>query len=358
MRRDEFYRAALSGKVRGPAGFFVSFILILLSFPYAFLVFLRNFLYDRGILGRRGVGVPVISVGNITAGGTGKTPLVAWLAAEAKGRGIHTAVVARGYKGEIRDGELINDEGLLLKEAVPGVIVVQDPDRVAAARRAVGEHGAELIILDDAFQHRRIERDVDVVTLDASAPFGNGRLLPAGLLREPVSGLGRANVLVLTRCEKAPKGVLKDLEPRLKRISGNAALFFTDHEARRLSAIGEEKDAPLASLRGKKVFLCSGIASPIFFEETIADLGADVAGRLSFNDHHRYGPDDVRRVNREAAECGAEAVVVTAKDAVKLGEFPGAKGFLVLHIAVRFRQGEDAFREAVFSGKADARRGT
>jgi tetraacyldisaccharide 4'-kinase len=352
MVRDEIYRDIVSSQPRNPLSKVFALPLSMLSIPYGAVMRARNALYDRGVLKAHGAGVPVISVGNLTAGGTGKTPLVAYLAEEASRRGLRPAVVARGYKGELREGEWINDEGLLLRERIPGLIVVQDPDRVAAAARAVQERGAGFIILDDAFQHRRIRRDRDIVTLDAREPFGNGRLLPAGLLREPAGGLRRANAIVLTRCDGTDRAALSVLEARLRELSGGAEVFRTTHAPVRIRVAAREEDLPLEWIDGKRVLVFSGIAVPGSFERTVASLGGRIVETRSFPDHHHYSAEDVLGLARAAGRAGADIVATTAKDAVKLSAFEEAGEFAVVDVTVKFLAGEEEFRRLAFDGLA------
>ena len=166
--------------------------------PYAAVMRLRNGLYDWSVLGSCRAGVPVVSVGNLTLGGTGKTPMVAWLASWFRRRGAAVAILSRGYRAG-SGGQ--NDEALELAHGLPGVLHLQDPQRVRAARHAVEEHHCQVLLLDDAFQHRRIARDVDIVLLDALEPFGWERVFPRGMLREPLAGLARAQVVALSRAD-------------------------------------------------------------------------------------------------------------------------------------------------------------
>ena len=348
MSREEFRQALLGEESRGMVRLLRPFLL-LASWPYEAVIRLRNHFYSRGIFRTHRIDVPVVCVGNLTAGGTGKTPLVAWLAREMKTRGKAVAVVARGYRGKLRDGELINDEGLLLKREIPGLIVVQDPDRVAAARKAVDEMGADFIILDDGFQHRRIGRDCDLVTLDARSPFSGGRILPAGLLREPASGVARADLVVLTRCGRIFEDDLEKTTGRVQALSPGAPVFHSDHVPSGLGTVGGEKRVDPADLDGKAVFLCSAIADPGSFRRTALELGVRVTGERVFRDHHDFGSGDVARVVQAARDSGAEAVLTTAKDSVKLASFPEAARFLVLKIEIGFRGREAELLEAITS---------
>ena len=192
------FRELVSGRKSGPDGCFVRGALRLAEFPYTWVVNSRNRRFDDGRLPVEKVGVPVVSVGNLTLGGTGKTPMVQWLARWFQNHGLKVSLISRGYKSA---GNLQNDEARELEKQLPGVAHWQNPDRVAAARVAIGEFGTEVIILDDAFQHRRIARDLDLVLIDALEPFGFGHVFPRGTLREPLAGLARAHLVILTRAD-------------------------------------------------------------------------------------------------------------------------------------------------------------
>ncbi|MEM0927420.1 MAG: tetraacyldisaccharide 4'-kinase, partial [Planctomycetota bacterium] len=184
------------------------------SFPYRFAIGLRNRSFDRGTNVSR-VDVPVISVGNLTTGGTGKTPVVAFLAKWFRDRGVRVAIVSRGYgRGDADE----NDEALELHQRLPDVPHLQDPDRVQSARIAIEELGTQLILMDDGFQHRRLDRDLDIVLIDATCPFGHGYLLPRGLLREPTSSLARADAVLLTRSDLVEQRCLSEIEKTVKKF--------------------------------------------------------------------------------------------------------------------------------------------
>ncbi len=353
MGRDELLKSIVSGQKRGLTGSLTYSFLYLLSLPYNILIRLRNLLYDCGLLKVRRAAAKVVSVGNLTVGGTGKTPLVAYLVEQAIEGGLRPAVIARGYKGALHGGEWLNDEGLLLKERFPGLIVIQNPDRIAAARRAVDEMGADFIILDDAFQHRRIGRDVDLLTVDARVPFGNGRVLPAGILREPISGIKRADVIVLTRCAGLGQGRIDEVKEQLVSFAGEIPVFLTDHAPRRLRRLDGSEERPVDSLDGKRLFICSGIALPEALRMTVESLGGTICGERIFADHYRYEESDLDRILDEAREADADAIVTTEKDAVKLQDFDQAGDILVLGITIRFRDNEEGFKQLLFDSLPD-----
>jgi tetraacyldisaccharide 4'-kinase len=304
---------------------------------YGAAVRARLALYRHGRLRVERIGAPVLSVGNLTAGGTGKTPLVEWLAREiAKREGLRVCILTRGYgRADVRrrvvvsDGTRVlagareaGDEPLLLAERLlaQGVAVVCDANRAAAARFAISELHSEFFILDDGFQHLRVARDLNVVTLDATDPWGGGKLLPAGLLREPVSELSRADCVVITRAELA-----KDLE-RLRadasRLSGGRPIF--DARTRMIGAQlftpGEGGEMmPLAQLPRAVAAFC-GVGNPRAFFLNLKGEGFELKHARSFADHRRYTQQDVTEIEAEARSVGAEALLTTAKDAVKLRE--------------------------------------
>lgn len=272
--------------------------------------------------------VPVISVGNLTVGGAGKTPVALCIAQRLMARGRRPAVLSRGYGRRLHtplevsaDSAVddVGDEPLLM--ARKGLKVFVGPRRAVLAERAV-ERGADVLVLDDGLQHHALARDLDVVVADASNPFGNGRLLPRGPLREPVSALSRVSrgLLWLTRCD-LPRDPQVALLPAWPTVE-------SDYAAR-------------ADLRGKRVFLFAGIARPASFEATVRGLGAEIAGVRWFRDHHRFVPGELEALRREA---GGAALVTTEKDLVRLAR---PEGVLAVPIEVRFRSGERALDEAL-----------
>jgi tetraacyldisaccharide 4'-kinase len=266
-----------------------------------------------GVLRVRRAAVPVVSIGNLTAGGTGKTPLTIALAERLVARGEKVFVLARGY-GASRAGEL-NDELELVRSRVPGVSVLAGGDRAALADVAVRE-GATVLLLDDGFQHRRLARDVDVVVIDATDPWGEGFLLPRGLLREPVSAARRASAVVISRVEQASPGRVAEIRERLEREGVSAPLAAMRFESVGLRPLGKGQPLSLEELRGKRVTLVSGIGNPEAFRATVAGAGARVEAARVFPDHHAFTRGDLESVARASS---TDLLLVTEKDAVKLG---------------------------------------
>ncbi len=273
----------------------------------------------------------VVSVGNITSGGTGKTPMVQLIARGLQNRGKRVAVVARGHGGTLsKQGALVSDgkkrfcsaqeagdEALLHARSLPEIGVVIGLDRVAACRRAVAEFGCDVIVLDDGFQFWGLARDLDIVLLDARRPFGNGHLLPRGRLREPLEELRRADIFVLTRCDLAPKRQLAQNRVLVSKY-GRAPLFQSNHVAVGLRNEASGEVSRLETLRGVSVGALSAIADNEGFRRSLKKNGARVVAALGAFDHHRWRENEVRDFVRRASQSDAKFLLTTEKDAVKL----------------------------------------
>ena len=345
------HQSIMSGRKTGPLSMLLRPALRLASLPYGWAVSIRNRRYDRGASEVHDCGVPVISVGNLTTGGTGKTPVVCLLATWFRRRGIRVAIVSRGYG---RGQEDCNDEAMELHARLPDVPHVQDPDRVSAAMIAVEELQSQVILMDDGFQHRRLHRDLDIVVVDSSCPFGYGYLLPRGLLREPLSGLGRAALVILTRCESVDSTRLADIESTIRRFNPSAPLLRSDHRPTQLLEF-PENTTPIESLAGQQVAVLSAIGNPIAFEETIRVCGAKIVDTRRLPDHDAYSPTTVQELNQWIRSLGDRVtrVVCTHKDLVKLqtdriGDRPLAAVLIELAVT-RGRSDLDAALEPIAS---------
>lgn len=325
------YLSIIRGERRGLLAALLRGGLRAASWTFAIGVAARSGLYRAGLLGETRAALPVISIGNLTAGGTGKTPLTIALARRLVEKGEKPAVLARGYGAE-RDGEL-NEELELVKRAVPQARVYAGADRVASAERAASE-GATVILLDDGFQHRRLARDLDVVVIDATDPWGEGFLLPRGLLREPISAASRADAIVLSRVEQAPDKVAS-IRSELGAVT-EAPIASMRFEPANLRALGGEA-VPLERLRGANVVLLSAIGNPRAFQRTVESLGAKVAFTVAHPDHHRFTTEEIAVALRAARETGSLAVLTTEKDAVKI---PVTEGVWSLGVEARLEEAE------------------
>ena len=284
--------------------------------PYTLAVQWRNQQYDRGRKPVERVDVPVISIGNLTLGGTpGKTPLVEWLARWFRQRGVRVTIISRGYGAEAGSQ---NDEALELEQKLPDVPHVQNPDRVAAAKMAIEEFDCQLILLDDAFQHRRIHRDLNIVVVDALEPFGFGHVFPRGALREPLAGLRRADVVILSRADLVDPAELQQIRSTVASHAPSAIWLEASHRPERLlSASGREEQ--LASLANQPVAAFCGVGNPAGFRHTLAGIGCQIVEMQEFPDHFAYQRSDVESLTQWAASLPIQAVACTHKDLVKLG---------------------------------------
>ncbi len=314
----------VSGRRGGPAAALARFALWLAEGPYTLAVRWRNRRYDRGRAEVRRAGVPVVSVGNLTLGGTGKTPMVEWLARWFLGRGVRVAIVSRGYGAEAGSQ---NDEALALEQVLPDVPHLQDPDRAAAARIAVEEFDCQLIVLDDGFQHRRLARDLDLVMIDALEPFGFGHVFPRGTLREPLAGLRRARVVVLSRADLVEPERRREIEREVRRYTPDAVWAEARHVPLSLrSADGHEE--PLEHLRGQPVAAFSGIGNPAGFRRTLDDCGFRTVAFREFPDHHAYARADIESLGawlrglEEERGTGSEPTSGVARANTGRGEAP------------------------------------
>ena len=283
--------------------------------PYTWAVQRRNRRYDSGAAAVERVGVPVVSVGNLPLGGTGKTPMVEWLARWFAARGVRVGVVSRGY-GAKAGAE--NDEALELRQRLPEVHHLQNPDRVSGAQQAIERFGCQAIVLDDAFQHRRIARDLDIVMLDALEPFGFGHVFPRGTLREPVAGLRRADVVVLSRADLLDAPGREAIRCQVQRIAPQAAWAEVAHAPQALISAGGQEE-PLASLQGTRLAAFCGVGNPAGVRHTLQACRYQVAGFREFPDHYCYTRADVASLAAWAERLDATALVCTHKDLVKLG---------------------------------------
>jgi tetraacyldisaccharide 4'-kinase len=280
------------------------------------------------------------------AGAAGAAGLRACILLRGYGRGSSAvAVVSDGHTRRLGWREA-GDEAVLRAERLPGVPVVVGGDRVAAGRLAVERFRPDMILLDDGFQHRRIHRDADLVLLDATDPFGGDRLLPRGRLREAIGGLRRAGAVLVTRADQAAD--LNGVRRRVAAVAPGRPIGIGVFRPVRLRDQATEDDRPLAEIRGKRVLAVSGIANPRSFHRTVKDLGATLVGDLVFRDHHPFGADDRRRMAEAARRQGAEWIVTTEKDAVRL-EAKVVNGFPVVAVGIELEivEGAEAMEAAL-----------
>ena len=340
-----------------------------ISFIFLFVVSLRYFLYGIGLVRRFPLGVQVISIGNVTAGGTGKTPVTEIFARTLAAEGRKVAILSRGYRRKeapwwqrmftqvidpplvVSDGKHVlldaatgGDEPYMLASNLPGVAVVVDRNRVKAGRYAVKRLGCNTIILDDGFQYQKLKHSIEVVLVDSTNPFGNGNMLPRGILREPTRNLKRADIIFLTKC----RGDVSRVKDEIRRYNKSADIVECNHTPRVLKDVWSREEYPLSWLAGKTLCTLSGIASPKGFENSLRHLGAKVVWCERYADHHRYDSSEVLYALNRTADMGADALVTTEKDAVRFPRFETSPvKCLYLRIAIEILAGGDNFTQII-----------
>jgi tetraacyldisaccharide 4'-kinase len=342
----------VSGKSKGLRATLFRALLATLEPCYYLATAFRNRRYDRSPKLVTKVGIPVISVGNLTVGGTGKTPVVLWIAQRLREKDLRVAIISRGYGAESSR----NDEAMELEARLPDVPHVQHADRIIGAQIAIEELESQVIVLDDAFQHRRIARDLDIVLIDALCPFGYGHLLPRGLLRESLGGLRRAQAVILTRSDLVSQTEKSRIESAVLKI--NSQLIWTEasHSPSQLpSASGIVRE--LTSVVGLPVAAFCGIGNPDGFRQTLEKCGANIASFRAFPDHHSYSAEDVASLGDWAKSTCAKAILCTQKDLVKLQvDDLGGIPLFALQIDIRFQRGESELLAVIDQIAAEASR--
>ncbi|QDT63646.1 tetraacyldisaccharide 4'-kinase [Calycomorphotria hydatis] len=311
---ERFFIETISGRRQGIGYALLRAVLRWCTLPYALVVWERNRHYDRDIH-RTLVQKPVISVGNLTTGGTGKTPVVAYLANWFRARGGRVGLLSRGY-GNSTDDDSGNDEKRVLDQHCDGIPHWQDRNRVRIARRAISE-GANVLVLDDGFQHRKLDRDIDLVLIDATNPWGFDSLLPRGLLREPVGSLKRAGIVAITRADQVDPFSLNAIEDRVRGINPSVTIVHIAFEVTGLiNANGEQIEREQIGELTWAAFC--GIGNPTGFERTLESIGCVPSSMTIFPDHHHFTGLSLARIVDAARVAGANAIICTEKDLVKI----------------------------------------
>jgi tetraacyldisaccharide 4'-kinase len=371
---EQFAIDVIMGRREGTLAALFGAFLQVCSYLFSGIVQLRLWLYRNRILRDQPLGCLVVVVGNLTVGGTGKTPVVEKFARALHDRGRKVAILSRGYKSKappfwkkwwfwlnhtedapprivsdgrtvLLDSEVAGDEPYMLARNLPGVVVLVDKDRVKAGAFAIKQFGCDTLVLDDGFQYLPLKGRLNLLLVDKTNPFGNGFLLPRGILREPIKHLKRASYVFLTKS----KGVRdEELEAMIRRFNPGAEIIECAHKPQYLQRLGSGERLPLAALAGRRIGAFSGIAAPESFEAFLRETGARLDYTRRFLDHHRFTSDDLESVFAEALEARVDMLITTEKDAVRLD--PARKIPLpcyYLRLEIEILRGAADFHEAV-----------
>ena len=334
--KDYLY-AIITGRTTGIIPSLLIGLLTPLSYIYAIIVKTRGWLYDCGMFKQRQLPCTVISVGNIVAGGTGKTPAVIWIAKYLQNEGFQVGVLLRGYGranphsvSVVSDGTQIlmpatvsGDEAGLIARKLPGIPVVIGSNRYTAGLEVIQlwGHAKGVLILDDGFQRRQLARALDILTVDSTQPFGTGKLLPAGTLREPKAALRRTDVILLTRTDQAAEPI------NFERFVGRKQIFQTCHQPTRLYLLNTGEECALGLLKGQCILAVCGIGNPEAFVRTLRQFEPKTVELLAFPDHHHYSSTDLNDISARARNIGINIIVTTEKDSQKLETFAATTEF-------------------------------
>lgn len=353
-------------------GFFMTLLMgifYIFSLVYEQLVNMKLLCYKTGILGKEKLNCYVISLGNITVGGTGKTPTAQRLARDIRDMGYKVVILNRGYRskwhgevGIVSDGKNLHmdaaeagDEAYMLAKHLPNVPVLIGAERAVTGKYAIEHFGAEVAILDDGYQHWQLIRDMDILLVDAVNVFGNGHLLPRGTLRESMSHISRADVCLITKVDQAEAGAGEYIRDTVHKYNKDAKIVESIHQPRCFIPLAEwfidlaSEGVSVESISGKQIMAVSAIGNPASFEQTLRDLGAEIMESIRYPDHHEYTVKEMRDVLQQADALGAESIVITEKDAVKIpAEFAKSNWnipIFVICVEVKFQAGAAEFQE-------------
>lgn len=374
-RLEEFAVDVILERRSGKRASLLRAFLYLLSLLYKRIMQFRLYLYEERVARVHSLGCLVVSVGNLTVGGTGKTPVVEIFARALTKGGRRVAILSRGYKSlprpwyerlsdtfkpyELRrpprvvsdgrslllDSEVAGDEPFMLASNLKNVLVLVDKDRVKSGLHAIRKFGVDTLLLDDGFQYLRLKERVDVVLVDRESPFGNGHMLPRGMLREPHEHLKRASIIFITKCDGSD---LTSLKAELRRYNRHAEFIECSHHPVHLEEAYTQERQPLSFLKEMRVGALSGIARPESFEEGLKKLGAEILFSRQFADHHRFTVKELQNMMQRTKSRGARVVITTEKDAVRLPRLETRPlPVYFLRVEIKITSGHETFEECV-----------
>lgn len=382
---EEFAVDVINGKRKGFQAFCFRCLLRALSWLYRGVIQLRLWLFRNRIIREKNLGCMVVSIGNITVGGTGKTPVVEMFAKALTKGGRKVAILTRGYKSErppkppffqrlkqrfmaivfrqkipkapprivsdgispvpLLDSRFAGDEPFMLAQNLQGVAIVVDKDRVNGGRHALREFGVDTLLLDDGLQYLRLRHRLDIVLVDKQSPFGNDRMLPRGFLREPPRSLRRASYIFITKCDGSSN---VELIQRIRRYNRTAEIIECNHRPLHLTDITTREQFPLEMLQGKDIATISGIAKPESFEGGLVKLGSNIRFSRHFADHHRYTEEELNDFMLKADDRAVDFIVTTEKDSVR---FPKTENLLLpvyfLRVEIEILTGHESWESCV-----------
>jgi tetraacyldisaccharide 4'-kinase len=374
-RAETFFLEVIAEERRGTRAAAARSFLATLSHVFHVVVKTRRFLYDMRILRDTTLGVQVIAIGNLTVGGTGKTPVVEKFARELRDQGRNVAILSRGYRSKpkpfhvwlankillrddttpprvvsdgkslLLDSEMAGDEPYMLASNLKDVVVLVDKDRVKSGRYAIEKFGCDTLLLDDGFQYWKLRgRRQDIVLVDRQQPFGNERLLPRGTLREPPSHLARAGVIFITKSD----GDTKELRQRISQLNARADIIECVHHPMYLEDVFTGQRLDLGYLRGRKVASLSGIAQPESFEQSLVNLGGELVYSKRFADHHRFSQQEILNTINRSKKRQAETIITTQKDAVRFPKLDRRDlPIYFMRVEIKIISGADGFQDCV-----------
>jgi len=372
---ETFYLEVILEERRGARAGLVRWLLFLFSKLFQVAIKLRRFLYNMRILRDSTLGVQVIAIGNLTYGGTGKTPVVEKFARELRDEGRNVAILSRGYRSKpapfhewllnklflrddttpprvvsdgkslLLDSEMAGDEPYMLASNLKDVVVLVDKDRVKSGRYAIEKFGCDTLLLDDGFQYWKLKgRRQDIVLVDCQQPFGNERLIPRGTLREPPSHLARASTIFITKSD----GNTTELRERISQLNPTAGLIECVHHPLYLEDVFTGQRLGLEFLQGRKVASLSGIAQPESFQESLVKLGAELVYARKFADHHRFSQQEILNVINRSKKKQADAIVTTQKDAVRFPKIDRRDlPIYFMRVEIKILRGANDFQDCV-----------
>ena len=356
------YLSIINGQWKGIFPSTIKCLLSIISYLYRIILKLRYFFFEIGLFKKETADVPIISVGNITLGGTGKTPLIEHIAIYLKKRSKKVAILSRGYgakkvinKSEnLNNLEMCNDEHLMLRENLSDVPNLINSNRILSARKAIENYKVDFLLLDDGFQHIKLKRSLDIVTFNSLNPFGYEKVFPRGFLREPFQGLKRADLFVITHSNLCSHSDLKNIYNRLNNLNNDIPIIETIHDSLHLENINNSTISRIEWLKGKKIYAFCAIGNPESFSKSLLHQNAQLVKFNPFVDHHFYTHNELEEIIKEACDLNVEAIVTTQKDKVKIVDILTKKELndiriplIVVKITIKIVKGSETFERII-----------